>query len=130
MELCTGKLPHGKFFMLLCRLLIFSKSTFSKKFLGIQSECRTVWIQMSSDILSCLILVHTVCKSYQQPTLGCKEYSIKLFACLVCCRLQTFFRIFWGKNPFRNTIGVSNSLEPDQNLIWVQTVCKCFQQTT
>ena len=32
-----------------------------------------------------------------------------------------------------NTIRVSNSLDPDQarrNLIWVQTVCRSYQQTT
>ena len=33
------------------------------------------------------------------------------------------------KNYFRNTICVSNRLDPDQ-LIWVQTVCKSYQQTT
>ena len=36
---------------------------------------------------------------------------------------------------FRNTISVSNSLDPDKpdilpGLIWVQTVCKGYQQTT
>ena len=39
-----------------------------------------------------------------------------------------------GFNSFRNTVSVSNSLDPDQarhfaGLICVQTVCKCYQQT-
>ena len=42
---------------------------------------------------------------------------------------------FFQKNSFRNTIIVSNSLNPDQDrhlsaLICVQTVCKGYQQTT
>ena len=47
------------------------------------------------------------------------------FSCLL-----TFFKI----NFFIRTIRVSNSLDPDQDrhcvgLIWVQTVCKCYQLT-
>ena len=34
------------------------------------------------------------------------------------------------KNSFRNTIRVSTGLDPDQDLIWVQTVCKGYQQKT
>ena len=47
------------------------------------------------------------------------------------------FKIDFFKNSFRNTIRVSNSLDPHQdrlsfgpNLIWVQTFCKGCQQTT
>ena len=40
---------------------------------------------------------------------------------------QTYFFFF---NSFRNTIGVSNSLDLDQVLIWVQSVCKGYQQMT
>ena len=42
---------------------------------------------------------------------------------------------FW-KNSFRNTVRMSNSLDPDQasddlsGRIWVQTVCLGYQQTT
>ena len=37
------------------------------------------------------------------------------FSC-VCCRLLTFFKInFLKKKSFRNTIGVSNGLDPDQD---------------
>ena len=46
-----------------------------------------------------------------------------------------FFPINLSKYSFRNTIKVSNSLDPDQEyilsvLIWVQTVCKVYLQTT
>ena len=46
-----------------------------------------------------------------------------------------FFQNYLFKNSFRNTIRVSNDLDPDQDrhllvLIWVQTVCKGYQQTT
>ena len=45
-----------------------------------------------------------------------------------------FFKIFFTNNYFMNTIKVSNSLYPDQanillGLIWVQTLCKGYQQT-
>ena len=41
----------------------------------------------------------------------------------------------FSKNSFKNTIRVSNNLDPDQadilsGLIWVQIVCKSYQQTT
>ena len=34
-----------------------------------QSECQTVWIQISPNKVMGLIWIHTVCKSYQQMTL-------------------------------------------------------------
>ena len=36
----------------------------------------------------------------------------------------------FSKNSFRNTIRVSNSLDILSGLIWVQTVCEGYQQTT
>ena len=52
---------------------------------------------------------------------------------LFCC-LLIFFKSTFLKNSFRNTIRVSDNLVPDQArhlsvLIWVQTVCKGYQQT-
>ena len=46
----------------------FSKLTFSKILSGTLSECQTVRIQIRTDILSALIWVGNVCKSYQQTT--------------------------------------------------------------
>ena len=50
---------------------------------------------------------------------------------------QNYISEGFSKNSFRNTImRVSNSLDPDQDphnqlvLIWVQTVCKGYQQKT
>ena len=37
------------------------------------SECQTVWIQITPDIMSGLIWFQTVCKRYQQRTLGGEE---------------------------------------------------------
>ena len=37
------------------------------------------------------------------------------FSCF-CCRLLTFFKINFFKKKIRNTIRVSNSLDPDQDL--------------
>ena len=36
-------------------------------------------------------------------------------------------QLFFSKNYFRNTIRMSNILDPDQ---WVQSVCKGYQQMT
>ena len=73
--------------------------------------------------------------------------SVKKNGCTHCLLgryifISWFFVVCWIfsksiflKNSFRNTIRVSNSLDPDQaevfwGLILVQTVCKGFQQTT
>ena len=54
---------------------------------------------------------------------------------MLLCHLLIFFQNqLFEKNSFRNTIRVSNSLDPDQaghlvGLIWVQTVSKGYQQT-
>ena len=61
-------------------------------------------------------------------------FKVKWTLCMVgnfscyCCHLLTIFKINFSKNPFRNTIRVSNSLDRISVLIWVQTVCK-GQQT-
>ena len=65
--------PLGKFPHFLCRLLIFQNQLFRKILSGIRAECQTVWIQIRPNVLSGLIWVQTVCKSYQQTTLGDKE---------------------------------------------------------
>ena len=110
----------GNFSRFFCRLLTFSKITFFLKILsGVPSECQTVWILIRPDVLSGLIWVQTVCKGYQQTI---------LFTIFASCK-STFL-----KNSFRSTIRVSKSLDPDQarrlsGLIWVQTVCKGYQQT-
>ena len=59
------------FFACYCRLLIFFKINFFKKFFQGYYQCQTVWIQIRTDILSVmsvLIWVQTVCKGYQQTT--------------------------------------------------------------
>ena len=76
-----GRLDHaniifapGIFFLLFCRLLKIKFNFFEKKNLsGIRSECQTVWIQISNEVLLGMIWVQTVCKSYQQTILGDKK---------------------------------------------------------
>ena len=65
---CLNSMHAGLFFMLFCRMLIFSKSIFKKTLSGIPSACQTVWIQIRTDIMLVLIWVQTVCKGYLQTT--------------------------------------------------------------
>ena len=51
----------------------FQNRLFRKILSGIHSQCQTVWIQIRPDVVSSLIWVQTVCKSYQQTTLVDKE---------------------------------------------------------
>ena len=56
----------------------FQNQFFLKILSGIPPECQTVWIQIRPDILSGLVWVKTVCKSYQQTTLVDKELWMNL----------------------------------------------------
>ena len=58
-------LPPGKLGMLVCCLLIFFQNLS-----GTPPECQIIWIQIRSHVLSGLIWVQSVCKSYQQTALG------------------------------------------------------------
>ena len=54
---------------------------------------------------------------------------------MIFCHVLIFFKINVFKKNFRNTIKVSISLDPDQlnvlwSLIWVQMVCKGYQEKT
>ena len=61
-----------------CRLLIFFENKFFRKIIsGIPFECQTDWIQIRPNILLGLIWVQSVCKGYQQTTLGGKELRIQ-----------------------------------------------------
>ena len=51
----------------------FQNQLFRKILSGIPSECQADWIQTRPNILSGLIWVQTVCKNYQQTTLGDNE---------------------------------------------------------
>ena len=52
----------------------FCQNQLFQKFLsGIPSKCQIDWIKIRPDILSGLICVHSVCKDYQQKSLGGKE---------------------------------------------------------
>ena len=58
------------------RNILSSADFFEKILSGIPFECQTDLIQIRPDILSGLIYVQTVCKSYQQTTLGDKEFTL------------------------------------------------------
>ena len=65
--------------MLFCHLLI--KINFVKKIFREHHQCQIVWLQIRLDILSGLIRVETVCKSYQQNTLAGEVWLVfSLFA--------------------------------------------------
>ena len=54
------------------------------------------------------------------------------FSCF-CCHLPTFFINIFFQKIISGALIVSNGLDPDQTmsvLIWVQTVCKGYQQVT
>ena len=53
----------------------FQNQLFRKILSGIPSECQIAWIQIRPNVLLGLTWVQTVCKSYQQTTLGGKELS-------------------------------------------------------
>ena len=63
--------------MLFCRLLIFFKINFRKKFVQEYHPigCQTVWTLIKLDNSSGLIWVQTVCQGYQQTILVDKELS-------------------------------------------------------
>ena len=77
-ECMFNPLPPGKYFqlfLLFCRLLIIFNQFFWQIHPAIPSECQTVWIQIRPDILTGLIWVKTVCKSYQRMTSGGNELN-------------------------------------------------------
>ena len=51
---------------------------------------------------------------------------------LLSCSLLIFFKIFFSKNSFRNTIRVSNSLDPDQppTFVWPGLGPNCLQKSS
>ena len=60
--------------MLFCRLLIFFQNQLFRKIIsGVLPECQKDWTQIRPYITSGLIWVQTVCKGYQQTTLGGKD---------------------------------------------------------
>ena len=69
---------------------------FSLSGIPVPSECKTFWIQIRPDVLSGLILIQTVCKGYQQTTLGGKELRN------LCARCEKF--CFWCLFPTMNQI--------------------------
>ena len=72
-EETLSSLRLGKCFIFFVVCCFFQSQLFLKILSGIPTECQTVWIQIRPDILSGQIWVQTVCKSYQQTTLGVKE---------------------------------------------------------
>ena len=66
----------GNIFHAFCRLQIFFKIIYFEKFFQEYHHSQTVWIQIRPNILSGLMWVQTVCKGYQQTTLGGKELTL------------------------------------------------------
>ena len=51
---------------------------------------------------------------------------------MIFCRLLTFFKIIFFKNSFRNTIRLSNSLDPDQarHFVGLDLGPNCLQRSS
>ena len=65
-------------FIVVCRL--FHNYIFQKILSGTLSECRTVWIQIRTDIMSVLNWIQTVHKVYQQITnFATSKERVKLY---------------------------------------------------
>ena len=118
----------------------------------------TVWIQMRTDRKSVLIWVKTVCKGYQLTTNVAQTHKLNPseikfvwgllkkinilthcmlgnFSCFCCCLLTSFKIIFFEKilsGTLSECQTVWTQIRTDilSVLIWVQTVCKGYQQTT
>ena len=58
----------GSYFMFLSPADFFETRLFHKQIIQEHYQCPTVWIQITTDILSALIWVQFVCKYYQQTT--------------------------------------------------------------
>ena len=87
-------------------------------------ECQTVWIKIRPDIMSGLIWVQTFCKGYQQY--GWTHQSIPMIQTEP--NLKTIPASWYA--PCHECQIVWIQIRPDvmSCLIWVQTVCKNYQQ--
>ena len=74
---------------------------------GIPSECQIVWIQIRPDILLGLIWVQSICKSYQQTTLGDKELNTQSHSSM-------FFHINEPVHEISNNVVCATSKASDQ----------------
>ena len=92
--LSEGNPYHPSFLCILgnfpffCRLLIFSKFTFSKISFRKPSECQIFWIQIRPGKMSCLTWIQTVCISYKQTlkviTFTCRQTVNSLHTSVIC----------------------------------------------
>ena len=112
--LLNSLLSPGLFFnVFFCRRLIFFKIIkiiFFQNQLQEYHQCQTVWIQIRPDMWSGLIWIQTICKGYQQTTLGGKElkrnsekYNRSYGPCLRLSTTLTYTHMV-GEQCFTNTI--------------------------
>ena len=95
-----NSLLPGKFFMLLCHLLIFFKINFFEKFFQeYHQNVKQFWILIRPDSLSGLIWVQIVCKSYQETILvgnqlkaELEQFNPKILSMLLLSHLQNLFK--------------------------------------
>ena len=75
-HMIINSLPPGKFFhTFLLSADFFQNELFQKILSGIPYQCHTDWILIRPDVLSGLIRVQSVCKGYDQTTLGSNEFN-------------------------------------------------------
>ena len=115
-----------------------------KLFFGLFESGHFTQVLLYCELLECVLPeYYTTYMKISSPCTSLKSWNdntlltlsmLGNFSCF-CCLLLTFFKIIFIKSSFRNIIRVSNSLDSEQvqclsDLIWVQTVCKGYQQTT
>ena len=87
------------FSLFCCSMLTFFQIKLFQKILsGTLSQCQTIWIQISTDILSVLIWVQTVCKDYQPTTnVAASKEIVKLnfLMGLTTCFTERLRRPLW-----------------------------------
>ena len=120
----AGPWEHGSncmksFFNSACwvsfHVLTFSKLTFSKILSGIPSECQTAWIQFRTGILSVLIWVQPVSKSYHQETT--KVTASRETVTHACATIHWMYLFAW----IDSFIPVNNLSVKSVFLVWTST---------
>ena len=92
----------------------FFRINFSEKFFQEYDQSQTVWIKIRPDVLSGLIWVQTVFKSYQQTTLGDKELNVEYDSFMILSPLLSVI-------SNENAINLCDRAQNHKNLIPIFT---------
>ena len=93
-----------------------------------------LWVYLPN--YTCVMEIRLLYKYFQELAHNMfKNKYVSFCCCMLFCRLLIFFKIiFFPKNSFKITMKVSVWIKIRSDimsgLIWVQAVCKGYQQTT